>query len=250
MQHSRPLFILLLMSISLPLASQNYDEGFSKPIVTENGKFVYHELPPINTDLGTFVFLDRNLGAGSIDLATSDSWGDLYQWGRPTDGHEKRLSQTIPQKAETVTSVHHGMFILDDIRSNNWVEHSTGSVWQTDNPVNNPCPCGYRIPTQAEWQAVLALGYKVYEKQTGYYVLSLANGILELPAAGLRNAHNGYILHSGTRGYYWAQDAITEGTSGTMDFNSEDRLGNISLYGYRAFGRSIRCVRKVSLEKK
>lgn len=42
-----------------------------------------------------YLFLDRNLGALSEDVTSSDSWGDLYQWGRATDGHEKRLSDTI-----------------------------------------------------------------------------------------------------------------------------------------------------------
>ena len=32
-----------------------YDEGFTKPIITENGNFVYYELAPIQTSEGVLV---------------------------------------------------------------------------------------------------------------------------------------------------------------------------------------------------
>jgi hypothetical protein len=40
--------------------------------------------------------MDRNLGAARAATSSTDAeaYGDLYQWGRGTDGHEKRNSQT------------------------------------------------------------------------------------------------------------------------------------------------------------
>ena len=42
------------------------------------------------------VWMDRNLGASRVATSSTDSaaYGDLYQWGRGTDGHEKRTSST------------------------------------------------------------------------------------------------------------------------------------------------------------
>ena len=40
--------------------------------------------------------MDRNLGASRMALSMGDekAYGDLYQWGRGTDGHEKLTSTT------------------------------------------------------------------------------------------------------------------------------------------------------------
>ena len=106
-------YFLLLMLCFFSTFAQNYDSQFSKPIVTEDGKFSYYELPPIKTVVGELIFLDRNLGALSSDVNSSDSWGDLYQWGRQTDGHEKRLSDTTLVLANSF-EVNHGKFIVDE----------------------------------------------------------------------------------------------------------------------------------------
>jgi hypothetical protein len=36
--------------------------------------------------------MDRNLGASQVATSSTDpaSYGDLYQWGRPADGHQIR----------------------------------------------------------------------------------------------------------------------------------------------------------------
>ena len=232
----------MLFCVLSGLFAQNYDDNFAKPIVTENGKYRYYELPPIKTSEGELIFLDRNLGATSDYVGSTDSWGDLYQWGRATDGHEKRSSYTTLSLSKTYNT-NHSLFIVDEKKANDWMQNSDDDLWKGENGLTNPCPCGYRLPTEREWRALLNLGYEVKTSQEGFYYLSIANGQLLLPAAGLRNAYTGNFQHVGTRGYYWGADAISRGTSSCIDFNKNDITTNISIFGFRAFGRSVRCLK-------
>ena len=92
-------------------------------------------------------------------------------------------------------------------------------------------------------RSLCSLGYEVKTSPEGFYYLSIADGQLLLPAAGLRNAYTGNFQHIGTRGYYWGANAISRGTSACIDFNKDDITTNISIFGFRAFGRSVRCVK-------
>ncbi len=243
------MFKVLLVGLCFVLQSffvlfaQNYDDNFAKPIVTENGKFHYYELPAIKTSEGELIFLDRNLGALSDYVGTTDSWGDLYQWGRATDGHEKRSSDTILTLSDTYETGH-ARFIVDERKANDWLRNSDDDLWKEEKGLTNPCPCGYRIPTEKEWRALLNLGYEIKTTSEGFYYLSIAGGQLLLPAAGLRSAYTGNFLHLGTRGYYWGVNALSRGTSSCIDFNKDDITTNISIFGFRAFGRSVRCVKE------
>ena len=237
---------MLLFSISI--FAQNYDAGFSKPIITENGNFTYYELAPIQTSEGVLIFLDRNLGALSNDVTSSDSWGDLYQWGRQTDGHEKRLSDTTNTISPNFTQTNNE-FIVDSARANDWIAYPKDDLWSDRNETNNPCPCGYRLSTEKEWRAVLDLGYEIKPTGTGAYYISISKGLLDLPCAGLRNAFTGNFQYQGMRGYYWAGDVSSQGMSPAIDFNKSEITTNVTIYGFRAFGRSVRCMRSLSDKK-
>lgn len=236
-------FFLVLFSFVCSIAfCQTYDDNFAKPIVTEDGRYVYYELPPMQTREGVIVFLDRNLGAISDEITSSDSWGDLYQWGRATDGHEKRISDTVSAISPTYEA-HTGNFILDEKNANDWISSPDDELWNDQRMTNNPCPCGYRLPSEQEWRAVLELGFELKPTGTGGYYLSVDNDRLKLPCAGLRNAYTGDIQYQGMRGFYWAGNSTSHGLSGAMDFNKAEITTNVTIFAFRAFGRSVRCIK-------
>ena len=70
------------------------------------------DVPTVTSATGK-VWMDRNLGAAQVATSATDeaAYGDLYQWGRPEDGHEKRTARrrqpcgpAVPLSQITVTS--------------------------------------------------------------------------------------------------------------------------------------------------
>jgi len=96
-------------------------------------------------------WMDRNLGATQIATSFDDvnAYGDLYQWGRNTDGHQIRTSSTT-SILSTTNSPNHSDFIL---ANSDWLTVSDDNLWQDVNGINNPCPLGFRLPTEAELEA-------------------------------------------------------------------------------------------------
>lgn len=96
-------------------------------------------------------WMDRNLGATQIATSFDDvnAYGDLYQWGRNTDGHQIRTSSTT-SILSTTNSPNHSDFIL---ANSDWLTVSDDNLWQGVNGINNPCPLGFRLPIEAELEA-------------------------------------------------------------------------------------------------
>ena len=100
------------------------------------------------------VWMDRNLGASQVATSSTDvaSYGDLYQWGRGTDGHQLRTSSTTNIQS-AMDQPGHGDFILGTSVPYDWRTPQNSNLWQGIAGVNNPCPVGFRIPTNLEWIA-------------------------------------------------------------------------------------------------
>ena len=96
-------------------------------------------------------WMDRNLGASQVATSSTDpnAYGDLYQWGRFSDGHQCRTSPTT-SALSSLDQPGNNMFILAPNTPYDWRSPQNTNLWQGVNGVNNPCPMGYRIPTETE----------------------------------------------------------------------------------------------------
>ena len=185
--------------------------------------------PPSVTSPTGRIWMDRNLGASQVATSSTDaaSYGELYQWGRGTDGHQIRTSGTTSIQSST-DQPGHGDFI---IQFTDWRSGPNGNLWQGGNGVNNPCPSGYRLPTNAEWDSE-RLSWNSNDSMGAYA------SPLKLSLTGGRNWTDAGLFNVGSFGYYWSSTAnMTSSTYLRIDSNSA-LLSNFA----RAFGLSVRCI--------
>jgi len=176
------------------------------------------------------IWMDRNLGATQVATSSTDanSYGDLYQWGRGADGHQCRTSATTSTLSST-DQPGHGDFIL---AAEDWRSSANTNLWQGVNGVNNPCPSGYRIPTETELNAE-RLSWSS-NNSAGAFASPL-----KLPLAGYRGSYPPAINNVGTYGFYWSSTvSITNSVSLFFDSSSAVMGTN-----YRRSGYSVRCLK-------
>jgi hypothetical protein len=182
------------------------------------------------------IWMDRNLGASQVATSSTDAaaYGDLYQWGRGTDGHQIRTSATTATLFITGEPANSN-FILPNNNNNNsgdWRSTKNDNLWQGVSGVNNPCPTGYRIPTEAEWDA----------ERLNWSPITDAGAFaspLKLPLAGNRAFLNGLLTDAGSFGWYWSS-TVNGPNSKTLLFSS----GQASMTnGARSNGYSVRCIK-------
>jgi len=212
------------------------------------------------------IWLRQNLGATRVATIMTDaqSYGDLYQWGRWTDGHEKR----IPLFSRTITS--------NDPNPNNpaglgkaWGSNVNPNYYGEDNQwwhfgessdkwnaykladVSSTIGCDpcrlllggtWRIPTQSEWLSVLNNATKtlvaIIDAETAY------ESWLRIPLAGWRDHKTTTIYVASEIAYYWTSSAdwragrsielkLNDNISWTDDYRS--------ISNQRGYGFSIRC---------
>ena len=139
------------------------------------------------------IWMDRNLGAIRVAGSKSDSlaYGWLYQWGRPADGHENRDSEvTVVNSLSSGPVPGHGKFIRVNVAPRDWVNPQDNGLWEGKDGMNNPCPTGFRVPTDVEWEQE----YGTWDEQnsTGAY-----ESVLKLPVSGGRNRSTGDLYAFG-----------------------------------------------------
>jgi len=178
-------------------------------------------------------WLDRNLGATQVATSSADaaSYGHYFQWGRLDDGHQ------VPASATTTTLSNsdvpgHNNFIMALNDPWDWRSPQNDNLWQGEGGSNNPCPEGYRLPTQSEWDTERA------SWSTNNAAGAFASP-LKLPAAGHREIFDGSVSYSGSLGFYWSS-TINEIYIKHLYFYSV----NASMEVFeRAYGLSVRCIK-------
>jgi uncharacterized protein (TIGR02145 family) len=198
----------------------------------------------------TKIWLDRNLGATQVATSSTDaaSYGDLYQWGRNTDGHQIRTSGTA--SSQVVSGAEGTSFIIG---FSDWLIVQDDTRWNSGigAPVkvtaNDPCPAGFRVPTDTELEAERNNG------GTGFWgtgsaqnnALGAFNSALKLPVAGYRDSSTGDPGFVGSYGLYWSSTVLGNTVLGNLArhlyFRSDVALMSTN---YRAHGFSVRCIKE------
>jgi Fibrobacter succinogenes major domain (Fib_succ_major) len=182
------------------------------------------------------VWMDRNLGATRAATSSTDvdSYGDYYQWGRRSDGHQCRNSATTPVLS-TTDQPSNGLFITNDKGNFDWRNPSNGDLWQGINGVNNPCPSGYRLPTISEFEAE-RLSWSSNNSGGAF------DSPLKLPMAGYRNYVGSSLSSVGSRGHYWTSSVDNSVfVSGAVTFATTSAS---AIFFTRARGYSVRCIKE------
>ncbi|MGB1315395.1 MAG: FISUMP domain-containing protein [Chitinophagales bacterium] len=180
-------------------------------------------------------FMCHNLGADeSLDpnVPVQGIHGNYYQWGR----------STVVADASTPAGAISGW---------NTTNAPNGAWSDATKTATDPCPSGYRVPTNAQWTGVANAALNT-QSNTGSFANSATNfgsakhfgpdastKTLTLPAAGYRSYSNGTLNTRGYNGRYWSSTENSSTRAHYLNFVSSTATTTSSL---RANGFSVRCV--------
>ena len=192
-------------------------------------------VPVTNPTTGK-IWMDRNLGASQIATSSLDaaSYGDLYQWGRRADGHQCPTSATTTTLSSTDVPGN-ANFILSLSTPYDWRSTQNNNLWQGVNGVNNPCPLGYRIPTETELDAERVSWSS--QNSSGAFASPL-----KLPLAGFRTNSTGSLTNVSVYGQYWS--STIDGANSRYLLLVNGSAGAPIYSSGRAYGFSVRCIKE------
>jgi hypothetical protein len=124
------------------------------------------------------------------------------------------------------------LFITEGNSPYDWLIPQDNTLWQGVNGTNNPCPLGYRLPTDAEWEA----------ERTSWTTNNAAGAFsspLKLPMAGYRGYSDGSLIDVATVGGCWSSTVSSTKSRHLFFFSSSAGMGALN----RANGLSVRCLK-------
>jgi len=268
------LSIILLFSVYGYSSSISHN-GFSYKIITS----------PITGKK----WLDRNLGATAVctksptdssytnanDYVTDqeDCFGDLYQWGRLTDGHEKVDYQDDSQNLETsfdpqntivngkalvTVGSESDKFITGPYNSSDWTDKDDSGRIRTAqwsrNDGQSICPYGFRVPRMWELTAETVANSIQNTDVNGNGNIEVVDNntaflnFLKIPATGYRDIMNGDLISSGEVAMLMINTYHSNHSVPYIYIS--DSSSSTSIYGHVLRGKTVRCIKSTSKFKR
>lgn len=159
------------------------------------------------------IWAKSNLDKTGIFATKPEEYGMFYQWNR------KMAWSNISEISD-------------------WdISDEQGDVWTNE---NDPCPKGWRVPTNTEFETLANENKVSYEwmdnRQGALFTDKITGASIFFPASGLRQS---LVTNVGNLGFYWSSSA-TDGNGYYMSITNYRFYPNY--YGSRSYGFSVRCV--------
>ena len=217
------------------------------------------------------VMMDRNLGATSTTPRDAGAQGLLYQWGRkdPFLGSGNILSDGVaastlswPSNAYSNTSdgtiayavAHPTTFIKNNSSNYDWYytggKSTDNTRWQTSKTIYDPCPPGWKVPSGGSsgvWSKAVGSSSS-FSYTWANYGMNLSGkfgsaSTIWYPATGYIDGIYGVSTSGATWGGFW-WSCTPDGSSAYYLYLSGSGNVGPSSSGYRAYGRSVRCLQE------
>ena len=170
------------------------------------------------------------------------------------------LAKSIPSSLTGIRADSHGKFYQWDSKVT-WSTSGSITEWNTATSpnsywtdTNNPCPSGFVVPTNAQWEALIStcnstnMGGTWSDTNYGYITLTDKTDSakkLEFIATGRRSYTDGTLENAGTLGHYWSYEQSSLNFAYSVYFNNTSGL--LTNTANKTVGRNVRCVRKTEV---
>ncbi len=219
------------------------------------------------------VMMDRNLGATSATPGNVGALGLLYQWGRkdPFLGSgsissntraKSTLSWPSPVSSNSSTGTiayalaNPTTFITTNTNNDDWYYTGSSSTdnkrWQTSKTIYDPCPPGWRVPDGGDsgvWSKAVnrsdsfSYTWNSTSKGMNFSGKFGSADTIWYPAAGNLGNDGGSLKSVGSGGYWWSCAPLGI-YAYYLSLGSNGNVNPSGSYGYRAGGKSVRCLQE------
>jgi len=238
--------------LNMPLKS-DYPGTDAQPIAITTGT-----APSTTTTVWASVNCGYVAKTGDSGAALGYPYGKLYQWGRKDGQGYDSSDATYPSGDNIVhgpinyipTSSEAEKFYIAEGNWYNGTSPAPDDLWGSSKTEYDPCPEGWRVPTNSELEALMAnkSSWTTKDGQNGFYfsgstAYSESAPSVFLPAVGFLNYQDGIAKSRGVAGLYWSSSVHNNpsGTAWTWSFSSDQV---IRIAYYRTWGFSVRCVKQ------
>ncbi|HFK5529580.1 TPA: hypothetical protein ACGZ99_003665, partial [Elizabethkingia anophelis] len=198
-------------------------------------------------------FMCHNLGADySADpfVPSAAIEGARYQWGARTGETGSYYSQADSQANPGNI---YGWLNLPAKPDGTWSDISK--------TINDPCPSGYKVPSQAQWQGIMTNNPNVEkvgtwstgEGDVNNYTAAIYLGTTAVPrtlmlvAAGIRlvgTTDRGRLVNHGITGYYWSSTYEVNQPNFASVFSISSSPNTLIANLFKTHGINLRCIKE------